>query len=273
MRRPPYLPFLEGPPEFRVGLKPIPETAWLSPDIEAAALAEKNALIDRALADVYRARPEAAAAEAEIETRIQDALGLAPKGTEEPALVRAARLVSDDLVVMLRDHEGVWRASSLILCSPTFFSAEQAFGQSLDWLHGPVPDQLGPNGTQALGARIARMFDALRDGLVMERFNWTVQASAARYTPNGAPLRALAETARLEDALGLLHLRVERQTIRLMPQTGAVLFTIRISLDPLAAVFAVEGARAAFFRAWREAPDHVRGYKKWAAYERLVAAL
>jgi hypothetical protein len=131
---------------------------------------------------------------------------------------------------------------------------------------------LGPQNTQGLAFRIARMFEGLRDGVVLERFNWTIQASAARFTPDGAPLRALAAEAKAEDALSLLHLRVERQTIRLMPQTGAVLFTIRIALDPLEAVFAVEGAKAALAHAWRNAPDHVRAYKKWFAYERLVEA-
>ena len=31
-RRPPYMPFLTGPPQIAVGLKPIPESKWLLPD-------------------------------------------------------------------------------------------------------------------------------------------------------------------------------------------------------------------------------------------------
>ena len=273
MRRPPFLPFLEGPPEFRVGLKPIVESAWLAPDSETHWLSGKSDLLDVQSADVFRALPGSEAAQAEVAALIAAALQIETTKTEEPDLVRAARLVSDDLVIMARDAAEAWTAQAVCLCSPTFFSAGDAIGKSLDGLHGPVPDRLGPNETQALGARIARMFESLRDGLVLERFNWTVQASAARFTPDGAPLRKLAETARLEDALALLHLRVERQTIRLLPESGAVLFTIRIALDPLEAVFTVEGARDAFLHAWRNAPDHVRVYKKWAAYERLVTAL
>lgn len=273
MRRPPFLPFLEGPPEFRVGLTPIPAGAWLAPDLETDWLTGKGVLLSARRDEVFRAAPGSEAAQGEVERLICAALSVTLSSDDAPALVRAARLVSDDLIIMAPNADGAWSAQAVCLCAPTFFSAADSIGKSLDGLHGPVPDRLGPNETQALGSRIARMFDGLRDGLVLERFNWTVQASNARFTPDGAPLRRLAETTRAEDAASVLHLRVERQTIRRLPETGAVLFTIRIALDPLKAVFAVEGAREAFLHAWRHAPAHVRAYKKWAVYERLVAVL
>ncbi len=271
MRRPPYAPFRTGAPEFIVGLKPIALEAWLKPDPEAHAIQEKRDLLTTKREEVHRARPEALATERELEALVTEALGPANAFDDPSPLVRASARVSDDLVLLARDGDE-WRVIALTLCSPTFFSAAHAFDKSLWGLHGPVPDKLGADGTQALAPRIGRMFDNLRDGLVLERFNWTVQAGPERYTPDGAPLRARAEAAAENEALDLLHLRVERQTVRLLPQTGAVLFTIRISLDPLRAVFAEEGAREDFAKAWENAPAHVRGYKKWAAYERLVRA-
>jgi len=269
--RPPFLPFLSGPPDFNVGLRPIGVEAWLAPDLEQGGIPSRRALMTTRASDVFRALPGSEHAQAEIEALVHATVpgGRAP--SHLPTLMRAGWNISDDLAVMMRGPEG-WRAGAALLCSPTFFSAEEAIGKTLIGLHGPVPDRLGPNGAQALGARIGRVFDMLRDGLVLERFNWTVQAGDARFTPDGAPLRALAVATRNEDALDVLHLRVERQTIRLMPESGAVLFTIRIALDPLRALFAVEGARAAFADAWTRAPEHVRAYKKWFAYERLVAA-
>jgi dimethylamine monooxygenase subunit A len=117
------------------------------------------------------------------------------------------------------------------------------------------------------------VFGALQPDTVLERFNWTVQAGPERYTPSGAALRARAAAAHVDDAAGLLHLRVERQTIRKLPQTGAVLFTIRISIDPLAHALAAPGAAGAFAKAWFGTPEHVRGYKKWAVLQHLVARL
>jgi hypothetical protein len=100
-----------------------------------------------------------------------------------------------------------------------------------------------------------------------------VQWSDARYTPDGTPLREAAAAAALEEAKDALHLRVERQTIRRLPETGAVLFTIRIRLYRLAELLADQPLASAFWQAWAEASPDVRAYKKWESLERHVAAL
>jgi hypothetical protein len=185
----------------------------------------------------------------------------------EPPLFAASRLVSDDLVLM-EMREGAWTNTALCLCSPTFFSAHDAIGKSLFGLHRPVP-----GGDPGLGGRISRVFSLLRDELVLERHNWTVQWSDARYTPDGTPLRNAAAAAALLEAKDALHLRVERQTIRRLPQTGAVLFTIRIRLYKLADLLEERELATAFQQAWQEASPDVRAYKKWESLERHVAAL
>lgn len=252
MRPPP--PFLAGPPEFTVGLRPIPLERWLAPDWEAAVLPWKRALLKERLDEVCCALPGAAAASREA-ARLMGA----------ETLLEAAALVSDDLA-LLEQRDGAWVASALCLCSPTFFSAAEALGKSLERLHGPVP-------APGLGARIARVFAGLRPGLVLERCNWTVQPGPERYTPQAAPL--FARAARLGPAAtaDILHLRVERQTIRRLPETGAVVFTIRVSLDRLAAVLGAPATRAAFAEAWSGAPGRVRDYKRWPQLDAAVRAL
>ena len=70
---------------------------------------------------------------------------------------------------------------------------------------------------------------------------------------------------------GDLHLRVERQTIRKLPATGAVVFTIRICVDPLLPILEDGATRERFEDAWLDAPSHVRRYKHWRELEPLVA--
>jgi hypothetical protein len=101
-----------------------------------------------------------------------------------------------------------------VLTSPTFFSLPHAAGKTLAELHAPVP------GGDRLAARMARVFDHVRPGQVLERFNWTLQAGNERFTPDGAPLRARALAAAPEEAANLLHVRVERQTIAKLPDSG-----------------------------------------------------
>jgi dimethylamine monooxygenase subunit A len=259
-------PFYDGPPRFDVGLKPIDAGQWLLPDDQADWLPAKNQLIDSQREAVFAALSRSAAAQGEASNLIAQALG-ASLIADEPALLAASRLVSDDLVIMERADDE-WTNTACCLCSPTFFSAPYALGKSLLMLHAPVPD-----GDFGLAKRIGRVFSNLTPDLVLERHNWTVQWGAERYTPDGEPLRKAAAAAPLSEACHQLFLRVERQTIRALPLTGAILFTIRIRLTKLADLLANPLHRRAFEAAWADAQDPVRAYKKWAVLARHVDAL
>lgn len=258
MRRPPHLPFLLGPPEFTVGLRPIAPQAWLQPDTEAAHIPDKRRQIAAMGELVHRELPDVAPLLAAIAARID------PSAVSFRA---AAETVSDDVCVMLRREEG-WILGAAVLCAPSQWSLAENFARPLPHIHGAVPDKLGPEGTQALAARITRVFDGLQPGQVLERFNWTIQFGPDRYLPDASLMRARSTAWSAAEQREGLWLRVERQTISKIE--GAVVFTIRICLDPLAAVFAVDGAKAALALAWRGAPDHVRTYKRWSFFERAM---
>jgi len=66
--------------------------------------------------------------------------------------------------------------------------------------------------------------------------------------------------------------RVERQTLRRLPATGGLVFTIRVWRHSLAALDADPERRSAFARAWRGASADFRAYKRLAAYDGLVEA-
>ena len=256
-RPPAHAPFRTGPPRFAPALSVMDPGRWLTPDSEAHVLDWKQARLD-APDQSYRALPGSGPAAREAAAAVAGALG-APAGD----LVAASRLLSDDLVVMMRAPGG-WRCAALTLTAPTFFAIDDVIGRDVGALHGPVPD------AARLSARIERVFDGLRPGPALERFNWTLQAGAERFTPDSAPLRDQARAARADQALDVLHLRVERQTLVKLPQTGAVLFTIRVCLDPLSALDPED--RAALASAWRALGPHGRAYKGWAAYDRLAQA-
>jgi dimethylamine monooxygenase subunit A len=263
MRRQPYF---DGPPRFDVGLKPIALADWLLPDDQAHWLAPKATLINNEKSGVFAHLASSMPAQQEAGDLIAQEYGKSLRRNEAPVLA-ASRLVSDDLVIM-QQIEGQWINTASCLCSPTFFSAAFAVGKSLHGLHDPVPD-----GDFGLAARIGRVFSNLRDNMILERHNWTVQWSDARFTPDASTMRADAAQAKSGTGASQLFLRVERQTIRRLPKTGAVLFTIRIRLTPLASLLAQPDHRAAFKQAWDNASSHVREYKKWAVLERHVEAL
>jgi len=256
--RPPYLPFLDGVPSFEPGLNPIPTDHWMTPDTEVDAWLRDKCLIMKMMrANVAGGTLDSAACE-ELLALMVDAIGEVPSQSMPSALEEAATLVSDDLCILEARRPGDWRLTAGVLCAPTYWTLPERIGLDLGGLHGPVP-----GGDPDLAGRVGRIFTGLNPGVVLERFNWTVQASDKRYTPDRPGIAG--KTPRD------LHFRVERQTLRKLPQSGAVVFTIRICLDPLLPILEDGATREAFEDAWLGAPDPVRRYKHWDTLEPLVA--
>jgi hypothetical protein len=85
---------------------------------------------------------------------------------------------------------------------------------------------------------ISRMFDSLQGQAVL-RWNWSLQAGNDLYLPFSHQERIDRATNRpsrfsTDEVAAQAFIRVERQTLRKLPVSGDILFTIRIHLDPLA---------------------------------------
>jgi hypothetical protein len=249
--------------EFTIGLKPIPLHAWLEGG-EADPAARKDALFATRRGLVWAEAPGSRPGQAEVAALVDAALGPAAAPPDLPPLFAAARRTPDDLCLMEK-RDGQWRLTALSLCAGSFFTAEQVIGKSLAELHGPVTGF-----AERLLVRVQRIFESLRPELVLERRNWTVLNSADLHTPSSAPIRARIGEIDPADAGSALSLRVERQTLRRLPQTGGALFTIRVWLAPLASLADDPQRLAAFARAWRTAHPDLRAYKRFDLYDDLV---
>lgn len=266
MERPPYLPFLDsGAPSLAPGLAPIEMRNWFLPDTEADAwLHTKCEMMRARRGDVYADKGDPGRWSPLLSLMQAQGVTLAPDEWPTP-LERAAASVSDDLCMMVRDADGIWRLDAASLCAPSGWVLKERIGQPLAGLHGPIP-----GADPVLVGRISRMFDGLRGDLLLERFNWTVQAGAERYAPDSAPFKQLARETADQDALDVLHLRVERQTLRKLINSETILFTIRVCIDPLTTVLKNPMHRHAFEQGWNAIDPDLAAYKGWPSYQRLV---
>jgi dimethylamine monooxygenase subunit A len=260
-----HSPWAEAPADFAIGLRPIAPGAWLE-GAETDPAARKDPLFayhrDLVWAELAGSRP----GQTEALEFVRQA-GARPETRDDlPPLYAAARAVADDLCLM-ESRDGAWTLTALSLSAGTFFTASEVIGKPLAALHAPVPGF----GDRFL-ARVARIFDALPPETLLERRNWTVMACDDLFAPDGAAVRARIGAIAPEAAGDALYVRVERQTIRRLPRTGGVLFTIRIWRHALAALDADPQRRAAFAHAWRSAGADFRAYKRLAAYDALVEA-
>ena len=263
----PHAPYLDGA-DFGIGLRPIEPSAWFEGG-EAAEAAErrKAALLEATPGRVWAEREGSRPAQVEAAGLVFAALGREPPVDDRPPLLAASLGVADDLCLMER-REGAWTLTALSLSAGTFFTAEEVVGKSLDALHAPVPGF----GDRLL-ARVVRIFDSVAPGVLLERRNWTVLNSADLHLPDAARVRADIAAIAHEQAAEHLFLRVERQTIRRLPRSGAVLFTIRVWTQSLAELVQDPDRLSGFAQAWRGAAAPFRAYKRLELYDDLVEAV
>ena len=142
-----------------------------------------------------------------------------------------ALLVQEDLVLMRKSSDG-WKLVAASLCFPSAWNLLEKFRKPLHEIHAPVPD-FGAGTRNA--SLIERMFDNLSPARSVLRWNWSLYGDNKLYHPlsdNGMKRRF----GDGDDIAGRVTLRLERQTLRKMPHSGDILFTIRIYLDPLEAL-------------------------------------
>ena len=237
-----HTPFDGSSKPFTIGLKPLDLADWIEVDGQLRAyLDEKDRVSQRAPGQVFAAEPDSLDAQREVldmlavhlPARFPEiylptgmAIDIVPAFRRVdllsplPPLLAAASLVQEDLVIMARGPDA-WRLSAASLCFPSSWHLREKFGRPLHEVHAPVPD-FG-EGTRHAGL-IERIFDNLRPEQPVVRWNWSIHDDDALFHP---PL------GRPYDFSRGAYLRLERQTLRKLPKTGAILFTIRIHLNPL----------------------------------------
>ena len=99
--------------------------------------------------------------------------------------------------------------------------------------------------------------------------NWSLQKDNALYTP----MRLTQPDTPLEVSYDQIHLRVERQTMRKLSQTGHILFTIRTYLVPVCAWQDNKRAIEDLLLILSDMSPEMRHYKGAALYEQSLRRL
>lgn len=255
---PTHTPYDGSSKPFTIGLKPLELKDWIEIDENLEAYLDEKAhlyatipervFVEEAdtreaqrevldLLSAYLAAELPRIAPGKLERELV-AAGLqriaAATDAAEPPLRTASLLVQEDLILMRKGENG-WRLAAGSLCFPSSWSLTEKFGHPLQDIHTPVPG-FG-RGTRNADL-ITRMFDSLQ-GQGVIRWNWSLQASADLYHPLSNDQRNERAQKRPSKFAGdenfaSAFIRVERQTLRKLPKSGDILFTIRIYLDPLA---------------------------------------
>ena len=175
----------------------------------------------------------------------------------------AGRLIPDDLCLMEPDAEDRYVLTAASLCFPSRWRLHEKLGRPVAEIHGPVPDY-----DDKLAKPVDRFFSALADGRIVMRNNWTIHDRPDLFQPQ-SPRRHEVPPERFADDL---FLRSERQTLRRVPGTRAILFTIGTRVWKLGTLTPQEAHNLGGCLA--QLPDPERRYKGVAQiFDPLIAWL
>lgn len=204
------LPRARGGGQLKMGLVSLSEDEWLQQNPDLAA---RNAGF-AAFPDGVQLSPEAAAPGRELAVM----LGLAG------GLPEAASAHHEDMCLLTRRaDEDVYRLVGAAVAWPTDWQPKDKIGLPLTAMHAPIQGY-----AEHLASGVDHFMAKLIPGRIFGRCNWFITPTPnLRWIAEDAPKIAFANVT-ANNAGDTLFIRSERQTLRRLPETGAILFTIGV---------------------------------------------
>jgi hypothetical protein len=212
-----------GDHHVRMGTRSLPEEQWLLRDEHAESeIALRRRLLIEQRDLVFACTPHAESAAIEAAGLVEAAVG--KLGDGDHPLSRAGTSVQEDLCLMVQ-RDGTWHLEGALLCFPSLWMLTEKLGRPMSMIHQPVAHY-----ADELSARVDSFFDRLAPGRLVWRRNFSIWPVLLLWTPCS---RLAQEFDHPMGDLADLWIRSERQTLRRLPQSGAILFTIRVQVAPI----------------------------------------
>lgn len=140
-------------------------------------------------------------------------------------------LAPDDFCV-LEPCGDDYRLVAASLCTPTWWSLFEKMGKPLQGIHSPIA-----NLEERIGRMIRYFLKNLSPGDCFQRSNWFLFSTDDLCVfPNSFNMHQDLINVTSDNLDEKLFLRSERQTFRKLPNTGAVVFGIKIYISPISIV-------------------------------------
>jgi hypothetical protein len=278
IRPPIYLPFESGQWRMSLGLKALPLSEWIEIDRNFDHYLQRKAeLRQEQFSQVFAGLPGTEAAQQEaLDILLEHLLQVFPnyyqhQGSAIANLITgeiwelsefattpldlAGRLVQEDWCLMLARTEGYYLGAAS-LSFPLHWRLQDKLGKAIALIHDPVPGY-----AQQLTHPVNIYFNRLPVENPGYRFNWSITTTPELFlgfhrTPQIEPAEITPEQAGER-----LWIRVERQTLRKLPHSQAVLFGIRTHRYPLAILQQYPLASQGLLKTLPQIPSTMQLYK------------
>jgi len=264
-----YLPFEAGPHRLAMGIKPLDLANWLEVDADFTVyLDAKKQLLTNRHADVFAEVEGSRPAQAELLAALVENMSqfhpdiVIDLDDDLAPLDQAGRLVQEDFCLMEDDGDGIYQLTAASLCFPTRWLLADKIGRSMEAIHEPVPGY-----DERLGTPMEKFFVAMQVDNPVWRTNWSLVDSPELHLAIRYGQTKLNAEITHENVGQNVWLRVERQTLRRLPKTKAIVFTIKVYRHTLAEVTREPGAAAQLLAAVKALPEATRQYKSILPFE------
>ena len=240
----------------RVGTRPLEVAQWLPSDRETEpTIAMKRELLRTRRSEVVGLLEGGEDAADEAAQLVAAFAGKKLESTGIDALVEAALMVADDLVVM----KSVVVAG--VVCSPSRWRLNSKLGQDMLAVHRPVAKY-----AEQVGGAVDTTMARLKADKPMIRSNWTIEDHCSMFQPVGPNAPLVSDPSQL-------WVRMERQTLRALPLCGGSMFTIRTYQQPITEYVARGADKAQTLQTLiKRLPDDVAQYKSLLHYRESLLA-
>jgi alpha-1,2-mannosyltransferase len=240
-----------------------------APEAYDAAL-ETMELLSEYLVCRYPSLFEFESSSTQKQIRIKATGEIYPIQSDDP-LKCAAFLIQDDLAMMIEGDDGQYYLKAGAIPLPGFWRLEDKFNMSLTEIHtsGNVPKF-----REKLQQSMERFFQKMMPEHPVVRYNYSIQTDGEL---------AWSSSVGSEDTFGIgrkdarqnppienIHFRSERQVLRRLPRSGAILFTIRTYFLPIIDIAQEPGVPGRLASALRSWPDEVVRHKGRKVYEDVL---
>ena len=281
------MPFDKGRFRLSMGIISLNLDEWLEPDeYFYKELLEKETLLANQKDEVFQSIQGSQLAQQEVLDLIIDYMNrfhselvridgdkifidgikrnLSRKEFAEMPLNLAGRLVQEDLCLMAPGDTG-YTLEAASLCFPSRWRLIDKIGKRMVDIHSPVPDY-----EDKLVRPVDRFFDKLDVNKPVWRVNWSLTDDPDLYQPIRKTSTDYSRNINSKNAGDLIFLRCERQTLRRLPDTGWILFSIKTYVDKVSALICKPQALVDLAHSVKNMDADMQQYKNIAPYRKQL---
>ncbi|GAB1211031.1 hypothetical protein ATERTT37_000143 [Aspergillus terreus] len=178
--------------------------------------------------------------------------------------------VPEDFAIMIRDSQtGEYFFRAGIICASMGWTLGDKLGLGLDQIHEPVPDY-----QERMGFSMKRYFAKMPTDKPIQRGAWSIEVGKTLLLPKDHP-EILREPRQDPDlSLENCYLRVDWQTLRRLPLSGAVVFNFKAHFTPVLEFRDEPGIPRLLLKILKDSNRSLMEYKKtWPVEHVLVPHL